>query len=170
MCLELTWILSPTMITEQFHWQLSEPCVSSPTGPRNSSALYIISAEAPPKYSLFTQALGFYLHSFALSPVMLVLAETAIGFVVFKLSSDAKLDNKDLWKEFETPEGANKAYVTSTDCSGQLERYHQAQGPSYPKVYLYCYRRRRSHCYPRWTIDGHLVQILSRRYGWSGGS
>lgn len=40
---------------------------------------------------------------------MLVLAETAIGFVVFKLSSDAKLDNKDLWKEFETPEGANKA-------------------------------------------------------------
>lgn len=44
---------------------------------------------------------------------MLVLTETAIGFVVFKLSSDAKLDNKDLWKEFETPEGANKAYVTS---------------------------------------------------------
>lgn len=42
---------------------------------------------------------------------MLVLAETAIGFVVFKLSSDAKLDNKDLWKAFETPEGANKAYV-----------------------------------------------------------
>jgi len=42
---------------------------------------------------------------------MLVLAETAIGFVVFKLSSDAKLSNKDLWKEFETPEGANKAYV-----------------------------------------------------------
>jgi nucleolar protein 58 len=42
---------------------------------------------------------------------MLVLAETAIGFVVFKLSSDAKIDSKDLWKEFETPEGANKAYV-----------------------------------------------------------
>ena len=42
---------------------------------------------------------------------MLVLAETAIGFVVFKLSSDAQLDNKDLWKEFETPEGANKACV-----------------------------------------------------------
>ncbi|KAK1922601.1 putative pre-rRNA processing protein [Papiliotrema laurentii] len=40
---------------------------------------------------------------------MLVLAETAIGFVVFKLSSDAKIDSKDLWKEFETPEGANKA-------------------------------------------------------------
>jgi nucleolar protein 58 len=42
---------------------------------------------------------------------MLVLAETAIGFVVFKLSNDAKLENKDLWKEFETPELANKAYV-----------------------------------------------------------
>lgn len=43
--------------------------------------------------------------------VMLVLAETAIGFVVFKLSNDAKLDNKELWKEFETPEKANKACV-----------------------------------------------------------
>ncbi|OXG40113.1 nucleolar protein 58 [Cryptococcus neoformans Bt120] len=40
---------------------------------------------------------------------MLVLTETSVGFVVFKLSSDAKIDNKDLWKEFETPEGANKA-------------------------------------------------------------
>ncbi|WRT69164.1 nucleolar protein 58 [Kwoniella shivajii] len=40
---------------------------------------------------------------------MLVLTETSIGFVVFKLSSDAKIDSKDLWKEFETPEGANKA-------------------------------------------------------------
>ena len=42
---------------------------------------------------------------------MLVLAETAIGFVVFKLSSSAQLSNKDLWKEFETPEGANKASI-----------------------------------------------------------
>ncbi|WWC91106.1 nucleolar protein 58 [Kwoniella dendrophila CBS 6074] len=40
---------------------------------------------------------------------MLVLTETSVGFVVFKLSSDAKIDSKDLWKEFETPEGANKA-------------------------------------------------------------
>ncbi|WVF65447.1 nucleolar protein 58 [Kwoniella sp. CBS 6097] len=39
---------------------------------------------------------------------MLVLTETSVGFVVFKLSSDAKIDSKDLWKEFETPEGANK--------------------------------------------------------------
>ncbi|WVQ81071.1 nucleolar protein 58 [Cryptococcus sp. DSM 104549] len=40
---------------------------------------------------------------------MLVLTETSVGFVVFKLSKDAKIDNKDLWKEFDTPEGANKA-------------------------------------------------------------
>ncbi|WOO84915.1 Nucleolar protein 58 [Vanrija pseudolonga] len=40
---------------------------------------------------------------------MLVLSETPIGFVVFKLGNDYKLDNKDLWKEFETPEKANKA-------------------------------------------------------------
>jgi nucleolar protein 58 len=43
---------------------------------------------------------------------MLVLAETAIGFVVFKLSSDAKVDSKELWKEFESPELANKALVS----------------------------------------------------------
>ncbi|EJT50246.1 pre-rRNA processing protein, Nop58p [Trichosporon asahii var. asahii CBS 2479] len=40
---------------------------------------------------------------------MLVLSETPIGFVVFKLGNDYKLDSKDLWKEFETPEKANKA-------------------------------------------------------------
>lgn len=40
---------------------------------------------------------------------MLVLTETPIGFVVFKLGNDYKLDNKDLWKEFETAEKANKA-------------------------------------------------------------
>lgn len=43
---------------------------------------------------------------------MLVLTETPIGFAVFKLGNDYKLDNKDLWKEFETPEKANKACVT----------------------------------------------------------
>lgn len=48
---------------------------------------------------------------------MLVLAETAIGFVVFKLTSDAKIDSKDLWKEFETPESANKTCV-ETPCEG----------------------------------------------------
>lgn len=42
---------------------------------------------------------------------MLVLSETPIGFVVFKLGNDYKLDSKDLWKEFETPEKANKACV-----------------------------------------------------------
>ncbi|BEI84848.1 hypothetical protein CcaverHIS002_0502490 [Cutaneotrichosporon cavernicola] len=40
---------------------------------------------------------------------MLVLTETPIGFAVFKLGNDYKLDNKDLWKEFETPEKAGKA-------------------------------------------------------------
>ncbi|GMK55867.1 hypothetical protein CspeluHIS016_0209230 [Cutaneotrichosporon spelunceum] len=40
---------------------------------------------------------------------MLVLTETPIGFAVFKLGNDYKLDNKDLWKEFETAEKAGKA-------------------------------------------------------------
>ncbi|EJU06454.1 Nop domain-containing protein [Dacryopinax primogenitus] len=38
---------------------------------------------------------------------MLVLFETSLGFCLFKLNNDAKLDQPDLWKEFETPEKAN---------------------------------------------------------------
>ncbi|KZP00037.1 Nop-domain-containing protein [Calocera viscosa TUFC12733] len=38
---------------------------------------------------------------------MLVLFETSLGFCLFKLNSDAKLDQPDLWKEFESPEKAN---------------------------------------------------------------
>ncbi|KAN0097811.1 hypothetical protein V8E55_002257 [Tylopilus felleus] len=39
---------------------------------------------------------------------MLVLYETAMGYCLFKLSDSAKLDSADLYKEFETPEKANK--------------------------------------------------------------
>ncbi|KAG9317130.1 Nop domain-containing protein, partial [Chiua virens] len=39
---------------------------------------------------------------------MLVLYETAMGYCLFKLSDAAKLDSADLYKEFETPERANK--------------------------------------------------------------
>ncbi|KAG8218310.1 hypothetical protein J3R82DRAFT_3924 [Butyriboletus roseoflavus] len=39
---------------------------------------------------------------------MLVLYETAMGYCLFKLSDSAKLDSADLYKEFETPERANK--------------------------------------------------------------
>ncbi|KAH9942990.1 Nop domain-containing protein [Epithele typhae] len=39
---------------------------------------------------------------------MLVLYETSLGFCLFKLTDDAKLDSKDVWKDFETPEKANK--------------------------------------------------------------
>ncbi|KAI0643712.1 Nop-domain-containing protein [Trametes meyenii] len=39
---------------------------------------------------------------------MLVLYETSLGYCLFKLTDDAKLDSQDLWKEFETPEKANK--------------------------------------------------------------
>lgn len=69
---------------------------------------------------------------------MLVLTETAIGFVVFKLSSDAKLDNKDLWKEFETPEGANKAYVMDYMGIGAHTDF-QSQGPGYSAIHVNCY-------------------------------
>lgn len=39
---------------------------------------------------------------------MLVLFETAMGYCLFKLTDAAKLESEDLWKEFETPEKANK--------------------------------------------------------------
>jgi len=44
---------------------------------------------------------------------MLVLYETAMGYCLFKLTDAAKLDSADLYKEFETPERANKLYVGS---------------------------------------------------------
>ncbi|KAI5455082.1 Nucleolar protein 58 [Naganishia albida] len=40
---------------------------------------------------------------------MLVLAETSVGFCIFKLNDQAKLESKDLWKQFETPEAATSA-------------------------------------------------------------
>ncbi|EPT03090.1 hypothetical protein FOMPIDRAFT_1159146 [Fomitopsis schrenkii] len=39
---------------------------------------------------------------------MLVLYETALGYCLFKLTDSAKVQSADLWKEFETPERANK--------------------------------------------------------------
>jgi nucleolar protein 58 len=42
---------------------------------------------------------------------MLVLYETAMGYCLFKLSDSAKLDSADLYKEFETPDKANKLCV-----------------------------------------------------------
>ena len=39
---------------------------------------------------------------------MLVLYETALGFCLFKLTDDAKLESQDVWKDFESPEKANK--------------------------------------------------------------
>jgi nucleolar protein 58 len=39
---------------------------------------------------------------------MLVLYETALGYCLFKVSNEAKLESADLHKEFETPEKASK--------------------------------------------------------------
>jgi nucleolar protein 58 len=44
---------------------------------------------------------------------MLVLYETALGYCLFKLTDSAKISSGDLWKEFETPEKANKLLVAS---------------------------------------------------------
>jgi nucleolar protein 58 len=43
---------------------------------------------------------------------MLVLFETAAGFALFKVMDEGKLKQPDdLWKEFETPNKAQKMYV-----------------------------------------------------------
>jgi hypothetical protein len=42
---------------------------------------------------------------------MLVLYETAMGYCLFKVSDTAKIESGDLWKEFESPEQANKLCV-----------------------------------------------------------
>uniref|UniRef100_A0A667HPL9 NOP58 ribonucleoprotein n=1 Tax=Lynx canadensis TaxID=61383 RepID=A0A667HPL9_LYNCA len=40
---------------------------------------------------------------------MLVLFETSVGYAIFKVLNEKKLQEVDsLWKEFETPEKANK--------------------------------------------------------------
>jgi nucleolar protein 58 len=44
---------------------------------------------------------------------MLVLYETAMGYCLFKISDNAQLEEADLYKEFETPERANKLCVAS---------------------------------------------------------
>jgi len=42
---------------------------------------------------------------------MLVLYETAMGYCLFKVTDSAKLQGADLWKEFESPERANRLSV-----------------------------------------------------------
>ncbi|KAG9011547.1 Nucleolar protein 58 [Tulasnella sp. JGI-2019a] len=39
--------------------------------------------------------------------MVLVLYETSLGFCLFKLTDEGKLNSENLWKDFETPEGAN---------------------------------------------------------------
>jgi hypothetical protein len=47
---------------------------------------------------------------------MLILYETAAGYALFKLVNDAKLEKADdIWKDFETAEKANQAYVLLFD-------------------------------------------------------
>jgi len=57
------------------------------------------------RYIFFVSSLDRVFHA-----TMLVLYETALGFCLFKVSDSAKLENADLWKEFESPEKANKLY------------------------------------------------------------
>ena len=48
---------------------------------------------------------------------MLVLFESAVGFSLFKLADGGKLEDKDLHKEFESPESANNLCVAPSHSS-----------------------------------------------------
>ena len=51
---------------------------------------------------------------------MLVLYETALGYCLFKVSDSAKIESADLWKEFETPQQANKLFVPLINFAGEV--------------------------------------------------
>ena len=53
---------------------------------------------------------------------MLVLYETALGYCLFKVTDSAKIESADLWKEFESPEKANKLYYLSTSSTYYSKR------------------------------------------------
>lgn len=39
--------------------------------------------------------------------MVLVLYETALGFCLFKMTDEGKINSNKLWKDFETPEKAS---------------------------------------------------------------
>lgn len=86
---------------------------------------------------------------------MLVLYETALGFCLFKVSDSAKLESANLWKEFESPEQANKLYVCSEFLEEDFDLRHlrslfnQPQTASITSVYIHCNCCRRHYCPPR---------------------
>lgn len=47
---------------------------------------------------------------------MLVLFESAVGLALFKIK-DGKLDDKDIHKQFDSPESANNLYVLTSPLS-----------------------------------------------------
>lgn len=51
---------------------------------------------------------------------MLVLYETALGYCLFKLTDDGKVNNADLYKEFQTPEQANKLLVSAVQVASSF--------------------------------------------------
>ena len=79
---------------------------------------------------------------------MLVLYETALGFCLFKVSDSAKPENADLWKEFESPEKANKLYVCfelhrMEDVDFVIYDLNKPQTKSVTSVHIHCDCRRR---------------------------
>lgn len=99
---------------------------------------------------------------------MLVLYETALGFCLFKVSDSAKLENADLWKEFESPEKANKLYVCfelhrMEDVDFVIYDLNKPQTKSVTSVHIHCDCRRRHHCPSRRKARKGVKAILD---GW----
>ncbi|CAG8809971.1 6082_t:CDS:2, partial [Gigaspora margarita] len=55
---------------------------------------------------------------------MLVLFETAAGYALFEVLNEGKLENpEELWKEFDTPQNANKADISEGKLSDDLSNF-----------------------------------------------
>jgi hypothetical protein len=82
---------------------------------------------------------------------MLVLYETAMGYCLFKVSDTAKIESADLWKEFESPEKANKLYVVLRSFLQQTDVFAcfggvKAETKGVASIYFYGDRCGRYYC------------------------
>lgn len=98
---------------------------------------------------------------------MLVLYETALGYCLFKVSDSAKIESADLWKEFETPQQANKLFVPvdtifcPRGCLIILFFQTEAEGSAPVHVNGHCGGR--YFCHTKWEDRQGIETVSNRR-------
>src|SRR5882762_7502802 len=100
---------------------------------------------------------------------MLVLYETAMGYCLFKISDNAQLEQADLYKEFETPERANKLCVVHIlhviHLTGFLYNM-QIKTEGAAPLHVDCNCCRGYHCPSKWEDRERIEEILDGRGTW----